>query len=76
MKDSPQYRELLQAMKSGTDEALIEDLRRFIESFGDHDPDCPGFDVDGRDAELAACTCGYARRHDLLDEVRSRLARR
>ena len=73
MKDSPLYAELLRAMKSGTDEDLLADLRRFIDSFGDHDDECLGYDVYGREAELAACSCGFVRRHDLVDEVRLRL---
>jgi hypothetical protein len=73
MKDSPQYAELLQTMKMATDEELLADLTRFIGSFADHDDDCPGYNVYGRDEELAACTCGFARRHDLLDELRIRL---
>jgi len=75
MKDSPQYAELIREMKASTDDGLLADLTRFIESFGDHDDECPGYSVHGREAELAACTCGFARRHDLLDEVRRRLAK-
>lgn len=75
MKDNPAYAELIERMRSGTDEALIADLTRFIGSFADHDDECPGYSVTGREAELAACTCGFARRHDLLDEVQRRLAR-
>ena len=74
MKDSPLYAELLQQMRAGTDEELLADLKRFLESFGDHDDACPGYNAVGRDAELATCICGYARRHDLLDEVLLRLA--
>ena len=40
------------------------------------DDDCPGYNVFGRHAELAACTCGFARRHDFIDQVRLRLERR
>lgn len=75
MKDSPLYAELLRTMKVATDEEFLADLTRFIGSFADHDDDCPGYSVRGRDEELTACTCGFARRHDLLDEVRIRLAR-
>ena len=73
MRDSPQYAELIAEMKAATDDGLLADLTRFIESFGDHDDECPGYNVHGRKAELAACTCGFVRRHDLLDEVRRRL---
>jgi hypothetical protein len=73
MKDSRQYAELLRTMKTATDEEFLADLTRFVDSFADHDDDCPGYSVVGRDAELAACTCGFARRYDLLDEARIRL---
>jgi hypothetical protein len=75
MRDSPLYAELLQRMRSGTDDDLVADMTRFIDSFADHDDDCPGYGVVGRDAELATCACGFARRHDLLDELRRRLAK-
>ncbi len=74
MKDDPLYAELLEKMRTGTDADLLADLTRFIGSFADHDEDCPAYGAVGRDAELAACTCGFARRYDLLDEVRLRLA--
>lgn len=45
MKDSPQYAELIGQMKAATDEEFIADLRRFVDSFADHDDDCPGFSV-------------------------------
>jgi hypothetical protein len=73
MKDSPLYTELLQQMRTGTDEEFVADLTRFVDSFADHDDDCPGYSVVGREAELAACSCGFARRHDLLDELQRRL---
>jgi len=76
MKDSPLYAELLRTMRSATDEAFVADLARFVDSFADHDDDCPAYSARGRDEELAACSCGFARRHDLLDELRRRLARR
>jgi hypothetical protein len=75
MKDDPTYRELLHLTRTGTNAELVADLRRFLDSFADHDDDCPGYDAVGRDAELAACTCGFARRYDLLDELERRLAK-
>lgn len=75
MKDSPLYAELLQHMQTSTDDDLIADLERFLGSFADHDDDCPGYNALGRDAELAVCTCGFARRHDFIDQVRLRLRR-
>ena len=74
VKDNPAYAQLVQQMRTGTDEDLLADLTRFVDSFGDHDDDCPGYDAVGREAELSVCTCGFARRLDLLDEVRRRLA--
>jgi len=73
MKESPLYAQLLQQMKGATDDELVADLTRFVDSFADHDDDCPAYSVYERADELAACTCGFARRHDLLDEVRRRL---
>jgi hypothetical protein len=75
MKESALYAELLARMQTATDEELLADLTRFVDSFGDHDDDCPGFGAVGRDAELDACACGFARRYDLLAELRDRLAR-
>ena len=75
VKDNPEYAQLTHQMRTGTDEELVADLTRFIDSFADHDDDCPGYHAVGRVAELAACTCGFARRHDLIDEVRRRLAK-
>jgi hypothetical protein len=75
VKDNPEYARLTQQMRTGTDEEFVADLTRFVDSFADHDDDCPGYNVYARDAELAACRCGFARRHDLLAEVRLRLGR-
>lgn len=75
VKDNPTYLQLLQQMRQGSNEDFIADLTRFVDSFADHDDDCPGYSVAGRDAELAACVCGFARRYDILDEVRLRLAK-
>ena len=76
MKDDPVYVQLLRQMRTGTDAELIADLTRFVDSFADHDQDCPGYDAVGRDAELASCRCGFARRYDLIEELRLRLDRR
>lgn len=73
MKNSPQYAALLQQMKAATDAEFLADLTRFMDSFADHDDDCPAYEIYDRAAELAACRCGFARRHDLLDELRRRL---
>jgi hypothetical protein len=60
-------------MATATDDELLADLARFLDSFSDHDPDCSGLDAHGRVAELAACTCGFARRYDFLDQLKQRL---
>lgn len=75
MKESPLYAELNRQMKTATDDEFLADLTRFVDSFADHDDDCPAYTVYEPAAELAACSCGFARRHDLLDEVRLRLGR-
>jgi hypothetical protein len=72
MRDNPLYHRLRQQMRAGTNEDLVADLKRFVESFGDHDPDCPVSD-NLRD-ELDTCTCGYARRFDFYDELLRRLS--
>ncbi|MEO8638963.1 MAG: hypothetical protein ABI458_03495 [Chloroflexota bacterium] len=74
MKDSPLYAQLLRQMRVASNEEFVADLTRFVDSFADHDDDCPGYGARGREEELAACSCGFARRHDLLDEVQRRLA--
>jgi hypothetical protein len=73
MKDDPLYAQLTEQMRTGTDEQLVADLTRFVDSFADHDDDCPGYGAVGREAELAACACGFARRYDLRAELRRRL---
>jgi len=75
VKDSPLYAQLRQQMETGTDDELLADLARFLDSFADHDPDCPGFGAHGREPELTACSCGFARRYDFLDQLRLRLTR-
>jgi hypothetical protein len=72
MRDTPLYAELREHMAQASAEELLADLQRFMDSFGDHDPDCPGFAARGRDAELATCSCGFARRWDFLDELERR----
>jgi len=75
VKDSPQYAELLRQMQTASDDDLLADLERFLGSFADHDDDCPAYSVFGRQDELAACACGFARRHDFMDQLRARLRR-
>jgi hypothetical protein len=75
VKDNPEYARLTQQMRTGTDDEFVADLTRFVDSFADHDDECPGYSVFGREEELAACICGFARRHDLFDELRLRLSK-
>ena len=74
MKETPLYRELLATMTTYSDPDFAADLERFIDSFADHDPDCPVVDVGSR-RELESCTCGFARRFDFYDQLRIRLGR-
>lgn len=55
---------------------LVADLRRFILSYAEHDPDCPGFEATGDAATSSStCTCGLIERmEELLAEVARRLA--
>ncbi len=75
VKNNPQYAELLLHMQTASDDDLLADLERFLGSFADHDDDCPAYNIFGRQDELGACTCGFARRHDFMDQLRSRLGR-
>jgi hypothetical protein len=57
-----------------TENSLVTELRRFILSYAEHDPDCPGFDATGDDAVSAsACTCGLIER---MEELLARVADR
>jgi len=51
---------------------IIAELRRFILSSGEHDPDCPGIDVNAWEQQLEVCQCGFALR---LDELMLKLAK-
>lgn len=76
LRQSPLYAELLANMRTASPEAFVDDLKRFVDTFGDHDSDCPVADtlLNGRE-EVDACVCGFARRFDLYDEVLIRLGR-
>jgi len=58
------------------EDPLIGDLRRFILSFGEHDPECAGYESTGPMAvDAAACTCGFiSRMNELLAETARRIA--
>jgi hypothetical protein len=57
------------------EDRLITELRRFLESYGEHDPDCPALTLVG-DAvhDPENCTCGFTvREQELLAEIADRL---
>ena len=58
-----------------SEDPLISDLRRFILSFGEHDPECPGYDATGPMAvDGGSCSCGFIPRMDeLLMETAGRI---
>ena len=49
---------------------LVAEIRRFILSFGEHDPGCPGIDATTWTQQREVCICGFAGR---LDELMQRL---
>jgi len=57
-------------------EPIVEQLRRFILSYAEHDPDCPAVAATGPAAiDPATCRCGLIpRMEDLLAELQRRLA--
>jgi hypothetical protein len=59
------------------EDPLIADLRRFILSFGEHDPECPGYEATGPMAvDARSCTCGFIpRMNDLLAETAARITK-
>jgi hypothetical protein len=50
---------------------IVAELRRFILSFGEHDPDCLGVDATVWEQQLQVCQCGFAPR---LDQLLAQLA--
>lgn len=54
---------------------LTIELRRFILTYAEHDPECPGLDANAWDDQKRVCICGLASRLDeLLSKLDSRLA--
>ncbi|MDL5034573.1 hypothetical protein QRD43_21905 [Pelomonas sp. APW6] len=54
---------------------LTVELRRFILTYAEHDPDCPGIDANAWEEQRRVCICGLAQRLDeLLGKVDERLA--
>lgn len=57
------------------DEITIE-LRRFILTYAEHDPDCPGVDANAWEEQKRVCVCGLAPGLDeLLEKLDQRLGR-
>ncbi len=77
MKNDPVYREELAKLPGLSHADFVARAQRFIESYGDHDEDCPVLESSlyGRDAELEPCACGYVFRWELLAELERRLMR-
>ncbi len=58
-----------------TDKLIIE-LRRFILTYAEHDPDCLGVDANAWEEQKRVCVCGLAPRLDeLLEKLDQRLVR-
>ncbi len=55
---------------------FVAELRRFILSYAEHDPDCPGLTAKSWSDQRRVCTCGLAPRLDeLLEQLEKRLER-
>lgn len=57
------------------EDPLVRELRTFLGSYAEHDPDCPAFDATGPAVnDPAICSCGLtARQRELLAELERRL---
>ena len=57
------------------EDPLIGELRAFLGSYAEHDPDCPAFDAVGPAVrDPANCVCGLTlREQDLLSKLQKRL---
>jgi len=58
------------------EDPLISDLRKFLGSYAEHDPDCPAIDATGPAVlDPRNCTCGLTQReHELIASIKHRLA--
>ena len=55
---------------------LTAEFRRFVLTYAEHDPDCPGLDANAWEDQKRVCSCGLAPRLDeLLEKLDRRLAR-
>jgi hypothetical protein len=51
------------------------ELRRFILTYAEHDPECPGIDANAWEEQRRVCVCGLAPRLDeLLEKLDGRLS--
>lgn len=57
------------------DDPLINELRIFLGSYAEHDPDCPAFTATGPAVhDPANCDCGLTlRQEELIAKLRQRL---
>jgi hypothetical protein len=57
------------------EDPLIVELRTFLGSYAEHDPECPAFDAVGPAVlDPANCTCGLAQREqELVAKIKIRL---
>lgn len=56
-------------------DSLVVELRRFVLTYAEHDPDCPGTDANAWTEQRRVCVCGLAPRLDeLLEKINKRLA--
>ena len=56
-----------------TQDPFVAELRRFILTYAEHDPDCPGIEANAWEEQRRVCVCGLAVR---LDELLERLDER
>jgi hypothetical protein len=57
-------------------DAFVTELRRFILTYAEHDPDCPGIEANVWEEQRRVCVCGLAPRLDeLLAILEERLAK-
>jgi hypothetical protein len=56
------------------EDPLISELRTFLGSYAEHDPDCPAFDAVGPEVlDPANCTCGLTQREqELIAKIKLR----
>lgn len=60
------------------DDPLVTEVRKFIGSYAEHDPDCPAFHLGGPEVlDPANCNCGLtARENELMNKLSDRLRTR